>query len=66
MHDVTNWLKTVTIHIAQYLTKARQLDNETLSINRTYNRNIFLQKYAENNVRRLVPDLFLIFMKTFI
>ena len=35
IHDVTTWLTVnCNTHIAQYLMKQRQLDNETWSINR--------------------------------
>ena len=42
IHDVTNWLtNSYNTHIAQYLTKKRQLDNATWSINRTYQQKYF-------------------------
>ena len=42
IHDVTNWLTNIyNTHIAQYLAKQRQLDNEAWSVNRTYPQKYF-------------------------
>ena len=49
--------------MAQYLTKQRQQDNETWSIIEYSKKNIFFKNYLENDVERLVPDLFLFFQK---
>ena len=51
IHDVTTWLtNNCNTHIAQYLTKERQPDNETWSIIKIYiTREIFFFKnYTEN------------------
>ena len=44
-YDVTAWLKnTCSAHIAQYLEKKRQSDNESWSVNRSKMRSIYLEK----------------------
>ena len=64
-HEVTTWLTTFTIHIL--LNISRSKDNQTMKLGQfiEYNKgNIFLQKYAQNEMGSLVPDLFLFFEKT--
>ena len=46
-------------HIAKYLKKQRQPDNETWSIMEYNMRNIFSKNYAENEAGEVAPDLFL-------
>ena len=48
IHDVTPWLpNNCNTHIAQYLTKQRQPDNETWSINRIYQGKYFSSKIMQ-------------------
>ena len=57
-------LKTIAIHILPNISQSK--GNQTMKFGQVidYNkRNIFLQNYAENEARRLVPDLFLFFEK---
>ena len=46
-------------HIAKYLKKQRQPDNETWSIMEYNMRNIFSKNHAENEAGEVAPDLFL-------
>ena len=55
-------------YIAQYFTKQKQPD-QTMKFGkpREYNkRTIFFKNHAQNEVERLVPDLFLLLEKTFL
>ena len=58
----TIWLTTnYNTHIAQYLKKWRQPDIKIVQAKEYNKRNIFLQNHADNDIGRLVPDLFLFF-----
>ena len=64
IYDVTTWLtNNCNTHIAQYLTKERQSDNEIWSVNRT-SREIFrFKNHIENEAERPVPELILFLKK---
>ena len=57
-----NLINNYNTHIAQYLTKQRQLDNEIGSVNRIWEI-FFFKSHAENKSGILVPGLFLLFKK---
>ena len=64
IYDVTSWLtNNYNTHIDHYLVKQKQPDNEIWSVNRIYQEKYFSSKIMENDVGRLVPDLFLFFEK---
>ena len=57
-------LQITTIHILPNISQSK--DNQTMKLGQliVYNkRNNFLKNYAENEVERLVPDLFLFLEK---
>ena len=57
-------LQTIAIHILPNTSQHK--GNQTMKFSQLIEhnkRNIFLQSYAENEVGRLVPDLFLFFEK---
>ena len=57
-------LQTIAIHILPNISQSKGSQIMKFGQLIEYNkRNIFLQNYAENNARRLVPDLFLFFKK---
>ena len=53
--------ETIATHILPDISRSK--DNQTMKFGQVigYNRNTFLQIHAENEARRLVPDLFLFF-----
>ena len=57
-------LQTVAIHTFANISQSK--GNQTMKFSQLieyYKANIFLQNYAENEARRLVPELFLFFKK---
>ena len=56
-------LQTITIHILSNISRSKGNQMKLGQLIEYNKRNIFLQIYAENKARRLVPDLFLIFKK---
>ena len=61
IYDVTTWLtNNYNAHIAQYLTKERQPDNEIWSVNTEI---FFFKNHPKNVVGRRAPHLFLTFKK---
>ena len=50
-------------HIVHCFTKSRQPDDGIWSVSRINKRNIFFKNLAENEEERLVPELFLFFLK---
>ena len=59
IHDVTTWFaNNCNRHIAKYLTKRRQPDNEFGQLIE-YNKMFFFKNCAKNEADRLVLDLFL-------
>ena len=61
IYDVTTWLtNNYNSHIAQYLTKERQPDNEIWSVNTEI---FFFKNHPKNVVGRRAPHLFLTFKK---
>ena len=56
-------LQTITIHILCNISRSKGNQMKLGQLIEYNKRNIFLQIYAENKARRLVPDLFLIFKK---
>ena len=56
-------LQTITIHILSNISRSKGNQMKLGQLIEYNKRNIFLQIYAENKAKRLVPDLFLIFKK---
>ena len=55
-------LQTIAIYILPNISQSK--DNQTMKFGqliKNNKRNIFLQNYAENETRRLFPDLFIFF-----
>ena len=63
IYDVTTWLQTIAIHIFPNISRSKSKQTMKLGQLIEYNkRNIFLKNYAENEVGKLVPDLFFLSM----
>ena len=62
---MTSQTRGQTIIFNLFLDISKSKSNQTMKFSQLieYNRNIFLQIYAKNEVGKLVPDLFLFFLQ---